>query len=260
MTISRQQTYHAVDVASATRTIAFTLATAPLENDVIYLCAGSTVAATFTKPSDWFSGHPDGANARYSTSAHGVFVIGHVVTAAEASGNTVSWTLTDIYNFVQTFNLMVVVYRGVDPTDLISFIGSTIVDPAAATAEIPLMDGTWMETDGVLFCFHSMDSLFSGQGTTPTGWTRVILSTARRYALYEYNATTTNGVNVGPASLGTTGTDEQILVGISIPPATSSFTGSSFRIFSGSKALARIASGLAASIRLFDGTRLHEGT
>ena len=104
-------------------TITFT--TSPVENDVIFVFPGvdqperSRSPAT-SPPTDWAFAFPTGnVHGGAGGAACGLGAIYHVVTAAEDTANTVTWTLTNLFAATEIGAATACYVRGVDPDAVI---------------------------------------------------------------------------------------------------------------------------------------------
>jgi hypothetical protein len=211
MAVTFQQS---VFITGADRSPTFTLGTAPLENDVIYVFTSSGTTAAVTDPAEWTN--ILGANTDIETPAHQAMCHAHRVTNAEATASTVTWTLTNAYNTNETFSAIVAVYRDVSTSTLFEATETTQEDSATTVATIPALTPT--VTNGRVLAFVSNDA-GTATNTTPSGWTsRQTSSSSGRMDLYEWNTLTTATVDTSSAS-ATGANDEKIVFAFVIPVA-----------------------------------------
>lgn len=193
---------------TATRSPAFTLDTSPLENDVIYVWVSSTTAAAITDTTGWTN--VLGANTDVESDAHEMLCVYHVVTAAEDTANTVTWTLTNIYDATETGAITAVVVRNVDPADPLAGVGSTFdsantVTPAVLAAVTPDASG------GLVLSAVVQDS--TATYTTPGGWTvRSTFNTNQGLSVFSFDTGTTASTPVGPTNVTPDAGDEYISI------------------------------------------------
>jgi hypothetical protein len=105
-------------VVTASRSPSITLGTSPIENDVIVVFASSnsTSSTPATAPTGWTYMRPSGntnGTIMPSDSSMAAVMLYHVVTAAEDTANTVTWTLTNLWNATETGRITATVLRGV---------------------------------------------------------------------------------------------------------------------------------------------------
>jgi hypothetical protein len=210
-----------VAAVTATRSPSFTLDTSPLENDVIYCWVSSTTAAAITDTSGWTN--VLGANTDVESDAHEMLCVYHKVTAAEDTANTVTWTLTNIYDANETGDLVAVVVRQVDPADALAGVNSTFsstntVTPAVLASVTPDASG------GLILSGVVQDS--TGTYTQPTNWTvRATSNTNQALSAFSYDLGATSGVGVGPTDITPDAGDEYISITIVAKAVPSSFGG-----------------------------------
>jgi hypothetical protein len=195
---------------SATASPSFTLDTSPLENDIIYLWVSSTTTATVADVSGWVNVLGSGVDVE--SDAHEMTCVYHIVTAAEDTANTVTWTLTNMYGATETGAFAAVVVRQADPADPLAGVNSTFdsgntVTPAVLASVTPDASG------GLILSAVVQDS--TGTYTTPANWTnRVVFNTNVALSVYSYDLGATSGVGVGPTNITPDAGDEYISITI----------------------------------------------
>jgi hypothetical protein len=195
---------------TATRSPAFTLDTSPLENDVIYVWVSSTTASAITDTSGWTN--VLGANTDVESDAHEMTCVYHKVTNAEDVANTVTWTLTNIYDATETGAITAVVVRNVDPADPLAGVNSTFDSANTATPAV-LASVTPDASGGLILSGVVQDS--TGTYTTPANWTvRATFNTNQALSVYSYDLGATSGVGVGPTNITPDAGDEYISITI----------------------------------------------
>jgi hypothetical protein len=211
--------------ASTTRTVTFTLATAPAADDVILLFINSgTVNGNFTTPSGWTN--VLGGNTKVDSDDHSASCFWHVVTSTEAAASTTTWTLTNFFNATtQQHTALAVVYSAVDTTTPIDEVGSYNNATPATGASVPALTPT--STGGRVVAFVANDA-GTAANTTPTGWTsRAVSSSSARTQAFEWDTNTTAAVATNaPSVVGAS--DEKAVIVVALTPGTApSATGSS---------------------------------
>jgi len=160
-----------------------------------------TAAATATVPSGWVN--PLGGNTLAASGGCAVIALYHVVTSAEASANTVAWTLTNLWDAAQTGAMYTAALRGVDQVTVVDAFGSAV----SGSSVTPHVLAGLLAAD-VSF---SGDMILSGIGadttttysTAPTGWT-IRASNAggqNAGALLSRDTNTTAGVAVAATNI-----------------------------------------------------------
>jgi hypothetical protein len=198
------------EAVTATRSPAFTLDTSPLENDVIYAWVSSTTASAITDTSGWTN--VLGANTDVESDAHEMLCVYHKVTNAEDVANTVTWTLTNIYDANETGAITAVVVRNVDPADALAGVGSTF-DSANTVTPAVLAAVTPDDSGGLILSGVVQDS--TGTYTTPANWTvRATFNTNQALSVFSYNLGVSSGVGVGPTNITPDAGDEYISITI----------------------------------------------
>jgi hypothetical protein len=203
--------------ASTTRTVMFTLATAPAEGDVIVLFVNSgTVNGNFTTPSEWTN--VLGGNTKVDSDEHSASCFWHVVTSTEAVANTTTWTLTNFFNATtQQHTAVALVYSAVDTTTPIDEVGTYSNATPATGASVPALTPT--STGGRVVAFVANDA-GTAANTTPTGWTsRAVSSSGVRTQAFEWNTNTTAAVATNaPSVVGAN--DEKAVIAVALTPGT----------------------------------------
>ena len=110
MSISVAATGSAAVTTNRSPSVTFGSYTPALNDVVVFVCNTGASAAGAVAPSGW--GTTSGAV--FSDSHTGVLAY-HLVTAAEVSAVTTTYTATNLWNAVATGNVVGVVLRGVDP-------------------------------------------------------------------------------------------------------------------------------------------------
>lgn len=155
--------------ASRSPAITFNTGWTPAVNDVVVFWVSSTAAAvTITIPSGWIN--PLGGTTDVESDSHEMCCVYHLVTAAEASGVTRTYTATNLYDATQTGQVAGCVIRGVDPNSVIDSANSTSDLANSATPHIlASLTGTNLLNDSLVMSAVAKDT--TGTYTTPSGWT-----------------------------------------------------------------------------------------
>lgn len=170
----------------------FTLGTAPLENDIIFVFITYASVIGTTDVSGWTN--PLGANVERDSDAHGSVAAYHRVTAGEAGASTVTWTLTNLLGANRTGNISAAVLRGVATSgELVGNAGGNGDGNTTTPWVIPTVTPT--DTCQIV-------AGMSGDGTetqtTPGGWTlRASTTTNQSNYLYSRDTLGSNGVATG---------------------------------------------------------------
>lgn len=215
----------------------FTLDSAPLENDVIYIGFTAAVnATTITTPSGWTN--LLGGNNRVDSGSHSSFVFAHAVTSAEAGSSQVTWTFTSM-NSGTFIASGAVVYRSVDTANLFLDAPTPYSDSTSlATSTIP--STTPSVTGGLFVAFHSMDASV-GPGSGVSGYTRRVVNSGNGgMSFYENNTATVVGVGQGGDTI-TSDSDQHIVFSWVIPNIALPITASGSTTTSGTSAISLVS-------------------
>jgi hypothetical protein len=197
-----------VGAVTATRSPTFTLDTSPLENDIIYLWVSSTTTATVADVAGWVNVLGSGVDVE--SDAHEMTCVYHIVTAAEDTANTVTWTLTNMYGATETGDLAAVVVRQADPADPLAGVNSTF-DSANTVTPAVLASVTPDASGGIILSGVVQDS--TATYTQPANWTvRATSNSNQGLSVFQYNLGVTSGVGVGPTNVTPDAGDEYISI------------------------------------------------
>lgn len=199
---------NATTTASRSPAITFSNYT-PIADDIVaFWAASGAAAAAATAPTNWVLPTPAaGANPVASDSHTQAFTY-HVVTSGEASGGTVTYTATNLWNVAQTGNVVGAVLRGIDTTTPIDSIVSTFSSANAATPHVlAALTGTDLSTDSIVLSAVAKDG--TGTYTTPAGWAAVTSSNTNQGHWLGYReGLTTSGTNVAATNITPSAGDE----------------------------------------------------
>jgi hypothetical protein len=204
------------NAVSNLRSPAFTLGTAPAENDIIVAYISSTTPAATTDVSGWTN--VLGANQVISLSddSMAAAMAYHRVTAAEAAANTVTWTLTNFWNASETGRITTAVLRGVATSDElvgtasgfnINIVQPVIPDVTPTADDCQIMAGVAMDTNGITLTTPAGHTLRSGATGTQTN------------SLYSLDTLGTSGVATGTTNVTASTSDEYISIVACFAPA-----------------------------------------
>lgn len=190
-------------VTTASRSPAITFSNyKPRTNDVVaFFAASGTAAAAATAPTNWVLPTPaTGANPVASDSHTYAFTY-HVVTAAEETASTTTYTATNLWNATQTGNVVGLVLRGVDTTAVIDSLVSGFSSTNTATPHVfPALTGANLSTGSLVVGGVASDGLSTY--TTPAGWmARTSFNTNQGNAVMTSLTATTSGTNVAATNV-----------------------------------------------------------
>jgi hypothetical protein len=200
---------------SSSRSPAFTLGTAPAENDIIVAYISSTTVAATSDVSGWTN--VLGANQVISLSddSMAAAMAYHRVTADEAAADTVTWTLTNFWNATETGRITTAVLRGVATSDELvgtaSGFNTNAVQPVIPTVtptadDCQIMAGVAMDGTSTL--------------TTPAGHTlRSGAAATQTNYMYSRDTLGTSGVATGTTNVTASSSDEYISIVACFAPA-----------------------------------------
>lgn len=201
--------------ASRSPSLAFTAAQwVPKENDVVVLVPSSTDTAAITLPSGWVN--TLGGTTDVESDAHEECCVYHLVTAAEQSGGTTTYTATNLYDATETGNVVGCVVRGVDPASVIDSANSTFDSSNNVTPHVlASLTGTNLSTGSLVLSCVAKDG--TGTYTTPTGWTQVqTQNTNQGKWLGVRNTLTTADTNVTATNITPSAGDEYVSITIAL--------------------------------------------
>jgi hypothetical protein len=202
---------------TASRSPAITFAESPVEDDIIVIWVASTTASAITDPSGWTN--LLGANTDVESDSHQLCAYYHVVTAAEDSANTVTWTLTNMYDATETGAVVAVVVRNGDPADPLGGTPTSTFDSANTVTPAVLAQVTPDVTGGLVLSAVVQDSTASY--TVPTGWSlKAYHNVNVGIAAFGYGTLTTASSAVGPTNVTPDAGDEYASISLVIKSGT----------------------------------------
>jgi hypothetical protein len=188
----------------------------PRIGDVVLLWPSSTTTAqTITEPSGWIN--PLGAGVDVESDAHQICCVYHIVTPAEESGVTTTYTATNLYGATTTGNVSGVVVRGVNPANPIDSANSTFDSTNTVTPHVlASLTGSNLSTGSMVFSCVAKDGT-GAYATLPSGWVFVNTSnTNQGKALLMLDALTTAGSNVAATNITPSGGDEYASITVAL--------------------------------------------
>jgi hypothetical protein len=189
---------------TASRSPSLTFDEAPLEGDIVMMFPSSVgVGVAITVPSGWEN--PLTGNTDVETDAHEMCAVAHVVTAGEAAGSTVTFTVTNLYDVAQTGNVVGCVVRNADIGDIFAGAASTFSSGNGATPHV-LSAVTPDDNNGLILSCVTRDGT-SGTGYTsePAGWSFLVTTQLNhdkallRRTLLSESGVATSATNITPA-------------------------------------------------------------
>lgn len=193
---------------SASRSPSFTLGTSPVENDIIVAYVSSTTTSATTDVSGWTNVRGANTVTMPADSVCAAVMVYHRVTSGEDTADTVTWTLTNLWNANETGRISVAVLRGVPTT-------SELVGVASGSDE-GLVDGTIPSvtptTDATIIAGFNQD----GTGTrtsAPTGYTDIAGGTGTQHNyIYRRTSDASRDTATGTAAANTSTNDEYVSI------------------------------------------------
>lgn len=158
----------------------------------------ATVSPTWTVPTGWTN--PLGGTTLEASGSDSLLVIQHVVTSAEQTAGTTSWTLTGLFSAGQTGAVYSCVVRGANSSNPIDTTGVTQSSTATTTH---VLAGITPNSTGSLV-IHGIGSSGSGAYSSPPAGTTLEVSSAAGQnggAIVGRTAATTAGVAIGAANI-----------------------------------------------------------
>lgn len=145
----------------------------------------------------------------------------HVVTGAEATAGTTSWSLAGLFTGTETGEWMLAVVRGGDPATPIDAAASWFTATDTGTPHtLPGLAGADLATDSLVISGIIADN-FSRTYTTPSGWTGHVTGAGTNTGRWLGSRTTltTAGTDVADTSITPNTGDEGIAVTVAITAA-----------------------------------------
>ena len=205
----------------------------PTVDDVVVIAFSSTATApTTTIPSGWVNCHPSGGSTRAEADTCWQAMAYHLVTSAEDSANTKTYTLTSCLSALTNWAAVGIVLRGVDATTPIDSTNATFDSANSATPNIlPSLLGSNLSTGSMVVGATSNDA--TKTYTDPGGWTRqgyADNSGTTSTVMFTRDTTTTAGTDVTATNVTPSAGDEYcsfttafLAAGGGPPPNTTNF-------------------------------------
>jgi hypothetical protein len=193
----------------------------PQQDDVVVLCAGTTLLTSpgITVGSGWIN--PLGGNTIAASDAHSQCCVYHVVTAAEQSAVTTAYTATNLWNSnpggSETHGL---VLRGVDPANIVDAAASAFSNVNTATPHMLAgLTGASLSTGSLVVSFVIKDQT-GAYSAAPTGWTlQTTSNTTQGMAGLTRDALTTAGTDVTATAITPSAGDEYTSITVAFTAA-----------------------------------------
>jgi hypothetical protein len=205
-----------------TRSPSITFGVSPIENDVLFVSVGAVGNETLTnEPTGWVNVLADGTYLDPGDATCKSVHMYHIVTAAEDSANTVTWTLTNTWNGATADGETVgVILRGVDTAAVVDASNSAVNAGTVTPHTLPSITGTDIGTTGGLVVSTVVkDGL--GTYTTPGTHTVITESTATNQGVWlgYHNTLVTASTNVTAVNITPSASDEYMSVSVVFTPA-----------------------------------------
>jgi hypothetical protein len=206
---------------TSTRSPVITFGASPVEDDIIVAYIGSIGSAAFTsgdEPSGWVNCLADNTVLDPADSSVFACFLYHVVTNAEDTAHTTSWTLTNLWANAETGDIAACYLRGVDTAAIIDAFGSTVEPNNAATHTLPVVAGASIASTGGLV-LRGVIKDTNGTYTTPAGHT-IVTSTDVNHGVHlvTRDTTATATTDVAVVNITPSGADEYISVSLVFTP------------------------------------------
>lgn len=185
-------------------TAAFGSGYVPQAGDIIYFFArAGATSQTSTTPTGWTN--PLGGNTVVSATGVTAVAVYHVVTSAEATAGTTTYTASNLWDASQTGACYACVVRGVDQTTPIDD-SESLVGTSTTTHQFSGLTGANLSTSSVVV--DGVASAGSGTYTDPAGYTLLAKNTAgqNQGAMYRNNTATVAGTNVAAQNITSSAT------------------------------------------------------
>jgi hypothetical protein len=174
----------------------------PATNDIIATWArAGTTSAAVTIPSGWVN-VLGGTTVATATGSVTVVPLYHIVTSAEATAVTTSWTLTNLWNASQTGALYTIALRGVDSTTPVDDFSTSVSSSTVTPHVLPGLTGANLVSNSLVLSCVTADTTTT-YGTAPTGWTFQVKNGGGQNAgaLLTKDALTTGGTTISDTNI-----------------------------------------------------------
>jgi len=189
----------------------------PVENDVVFAFIGSTTTGTVTVPSGWASV----IDSPYIVVPGDTTLVGlcvyHVITDTEESGDTNSWTLTNLFSTTEIGEIIAVVVRVADPADVIDAYNTVSNASTSTNHTLPSLEGDDLSNDSLVLSLVLADGMQT-YDSAPAGWTSISPTTGTNMGghLYQLDAYTETGVDIPAATVVASSADETVGLTVAI--------------------------------------------
>jgi hypothetical protein len=202
--------------ASRSPAVTFTGYT-PQAFDVVVLYPRSPAVSAITVPTGWVN--PLGGNAVASTGTDTLCCVYHLVTTAEASAATVTYTATNLFNANVTDTVQAVVVRGVDSASVVDAV-ATATGASVTPHVLAGLSGADLANGSLVISSLSSEGPRTYSASPPTDWTYVrndATSEAGR-AVLSRNTLTTANTNVSATNVTPSAADEYTSITVAFNP------------------------------------------
>jgi len=197
---------------TATQSPTFTFTISPVQNDVIVLFAAAVNSlAALNAVAEWTpSITPTGT---VTQTACAMAVLHHVVTAGEDAANTVTWTLTNLFQATRQGALAACVVRGVNTTTPVDAFGTGVIATVVTPHDLPAVVGADItSSNGLVLRAIARDGA-TAYTSVPAGHTQLASSgPTQAIWLGRRDATASAGVAIPTASITPSVADEAVAV------------------------------------------------
>lgn len=190
-----------------------TLITPPIEDDLVVMFVSNTNLFTINGSAGWVN--VLGGTTKISSTDHDGTMLYHIVTAAEAAANTVTFVATDYFAASEAYGVSSVVVRFVDLTDVMGGTpGTATSGPAPVTPSV--LAGMTPDVDNGLI-ISAVGTEGPRTWTEPSGWVQQTSSTQN--TMCTRVAPSESGVAVPATDIDLAGgSDEYVSITITLKP------------------------------------------
>jgi hypothetical protein len=150
-------------------TVAFTGWTPALNDVVVSFPMNTAASLTGTPSAGWVN--PLGGSTTVSTTQQSLGVAYHLVTAAEVSAGTTSYTMSGYWSGGSIHKAVAIVLRNVNPASVVDSINTSSSTTSVATHVLPGLTGSNLSTNSAVFSCASLDTITNPYTAAPAGWT-----------------------------------------------------------------------------------------
>ena len=207
-------------LASSSPTVTFPGTWTPAEDDLVVLfCHTINTTSIDAVPSDWVNVLGGTTIVTPGDTTCYLGVLYHWVTAGEASGGTLAYTITGLWAGSETNMVVGVVARGVDTGDPIDGFGTGSDAGNSTTHVLPVVDGATLGDDSLVVASVGADGAASY--TDPSGWTPLETQSASDPGVWlgSRDAATVSGVDVAATNITCSISGEHVAGTVALKPA-----------------------------------------